>query len=283
VASEDQNREGANLKDTTREPSFDVLAKGLADGTVSRGRALRLLGGALFGGMLTSIAGIASAQDRGQGKGPPNSPRGRGTPPESTPPGHRGTRGCPAGHVRVRGECVCPPENRCDGQCCSASAEACQDGECINVDEFCDNCHATGGVGCLTCRGDTGPTNVVCCPSGTHGCCSPKGALCCPLERDHCIVEDACTCCPENASCVNNECVEVICPPGEFRCRFTSVCCPEGCICNGDMCECPTACNTDADCAALGEGVCCNGVCCGCGPGGCGVCCNGVCEAPGTC
>src|SRR5918998_5025572 len=50
----------------TIESSFDELARGLASGSISRGRALRLMGAALVGGTLTSfgIGGVAVADDR---------------------------------------------------------------------------------------------------------------------------------------------------------------------------------------------------------------------------
>jgi Cys-rich repeat protein len=41
--------------------SIDELAVGLASGTVSRGRALKLLGSALIGGLLASFPGVAGA------------------------------------------------------------------------------------------------------------------------------------------------------------------------------------------------------------------------------
>src|SRR5215217_8274600 len=44
--------------------SLDELAKGLANGTLSRGKALRLVGGALLGAALGSIPGVAWADDR---------------------------------------------------------------------------------------------------------------------------------------------------------------------------------------------------------------------------
>jgi hypothetical protein len=47
-----------------RERSFDDLARGLASGSISRGKALRLLGAALVGGTLASIPGIAGAAPR---------------------------------------------------------------------------------------------------------------------------------------------------------------------------------------------------------------------------
>src|SRR5215208_7101248 len=52
--------------------SFDELARGLSNGTLSRRRALRMLGAALVGGALASIPGVAWA------KGPPG--RGRACP-----------------------------------------------------------------------------------------------------------------------------------------------------------------------------------------------------------
>ncbi len=58
------------MTEETRESSFDALAKGMASGTVSRGRALRLMGAALVGGTLASVPGIASAA-------PPPRPNGR--------------------------------------------------------------------------------------------------------------------------------------------------------------------------------------------------------------
>ena len=46
---------------TMGEPSFDELARGLAVGTVSRRKALRLVGAALVGGALASLPGAAWA------------------------------------------------------------------------------------------------------------------------------------------------------------------------------------------------------------------------------
>src|SRR3712207_305689 len=43
------------------ERSFDELASGLASGTLSRGRALKLMGAALVGGALAAIPGVVRA------------------------------------------------------------------------------------------------------------------------------------------------------------------------------------------------------------------------------
>src|SRR5215208_973392 len=44
-----------------RERSFDALATGLASGSISRGRALKLMGAALLGGALSFIPKVAEA------------------------------------------------------------------------------------------------------------------------------------------------------------------------------------------------------------------------------
>ena len=93
------------MSEETRERSFDELAKGLAAGTVSRGKALRLMGAALVGGALASVPGVAWA---------------------AKPAGERGCS--TAGFTRVKGRCVCrgslltpvgggEPICSCGGQC----------------------------------------------------------------------------------------------------------------------------------------------------------------------
>ena len=61
MPSEDHNEQAHTREDTRTEASFDDLARGLASGTISRGRALRLLGAALVsaalgGGLLADEA-----------------------------------------------------------------------------------------------------------------------------------------------------------------------------------------------------------------------------------
>jgi len=48
-----------------REHSFDELARGLASGSISRGRALRLMGAALVGGTLGSLGIRGATADQG--------------------------------------------------------------------------------------------------------------------------------------------------------------------------------------------------------------------------
>jgi hypothetical protein len=48
-----------------RDHSFDELARGLASGSISRGKAIRLMGAALLGGSLASlgVGGVALADE----------------------------------------------------------------------------------------------------------------------------------------------------------------------------------------------------------------------------
>ena len=50
---------GQPVSQHTTNQSFDELAKGLATGTLSRGKALRWMGGALLGAALASVPGVA--------------------------------------------------------------------------------------------------------------------------------------------------------------------------------------------------------------------------------
>jgi hypothetical protein len=52
------------MTEGTRGRSFDALAKGLASGDVSRGKALKLMGAALLGGLLASIPTVAGAKPK---------------------------------------------------------------------------------------------------------------------------------------------------------------------------------------------------------------------------
>ena len=52
------------MTEPTGEHSLDELARGLASGSLSRGKALRLIGGALLGAALAAVPGVARADDR---------------------------------------------------------------------------------------------------------------------------------------------------------------------------------------------------------------------------
>jgi hypothetical protein len=55
-------RKGEPVGQETTNRYFDELASGLASGSISRGKALKLMGAALLGGTLASIPGLACAK-----------------------------------------------------------------------------------------------------------------------------------------------------------------------------------------------------------------------------
>ena len=65
MALEEHNANHAHPERSTAELSFDELAKDVASGTLSRRKALRLLGAALVGSALASIPGVAWAAKGG--------------------------------------------------------------------------------------------------------------------------------------------------------------------------------------------------------------------------
>jgi hypothetical protein len=128
----------------TRESSLDELAKGLASGTVSRGKALRWMGAALIGGALAAVPGMAWAAPA-PGKG-----------------------NCPTGRVKCRGRCV------------NLQSDANNCGQCSNV---CSAAEVCAGGACVCPQGQLGCATGLCaCPQGTG--CSPVTGECAPICPD---------------------------------------------------------------------------------------------------
>lgn len=151
------------MTDDRREGSFDELAKQLASGEVSRGRAIRLMGAALMGGTLASVPGMAWAA-------PPPKPNGKRCKTDSQClSGNCADRvcrqvGCPTGETLCRGVCVtdCPAGLFLDPDTCQC-VSACPDQPC-----------------CCTCRYgtlSTGFTTSTCFPGIAPG---PDGVIDCP-------------------------------------------------------------------------------------------------------
>ncbi len=138
-------------EDTTEEFSFDELAKGLASGRISRGRALKLVGAAILGGgVLTLLPGVAAGQVEADAAGegcPEDGPAvDNDRCPIRTRRGRRRTRcGDQAGcfcteTVNGNNRCVqlrdeeCPAEDECD-----TNADCREDELCVRVGGCCGN------------------------------------------------------------------------------------------------------------------------------------------------
>jgi hypothetical protein len=117
------------MTEEQRVSSFDAVAKGLASGTVSRGKALRLMGAALVGGTLAAIPGVALAKPK---PGPPGGKPGgggNGNPGGGNPGGGNGGGGKPvscAHSLCVTGEALTPDCDPCVSQVCADDAFCCE-------------------------------------------------------------------------------------------------------------------------------------------------------------
>src|SRR5215211_5493941 len=193
---------------STNEHSFDELAKGLARENLTRRDALKWVGAAVVGGLLSAIPGVALAKP----------------PPHGIPPGQGGTipgkeGGTPPGQgttttttteaptttsttttlapTTTTSTTTTPPPARCGPNSC-------------NPGEVCCEVPTAGGTITPTCA----PQGSTCCRSEI---CSP-GQVCCPFFP---------VCAANLADCCNR----VFCPPGRH-------CCPGG-LCLDTAVSCP--------------------------------------------
>jgi|SRR5215204_461877 len=198
---------------TNGEGSFDELAKGLASGTVSRRKALRMFGAAVVGGTLASIPGLAWAARPVC----PSGVRCRGECCPETATCVQGAGGgctCPAGQIACNNACVPSDDNNCGacGNVCSGG-QVCVNGSCGCPSGLTD-CNGTcvdtttDPFNCGTCGNQCGANQPPCCLGGT--CMGPANAD--PSAGDLCICaaggDDGCgvlrnmghnvTCCPDN-------------------------------------------------------------------------------------
>jgi hypothetical protein len=138
--------------------SFDELASGLASGTLSRGKAIRLMGAALLGGTLGSLGGVAAADAPGCKR------TGKNCTKDSL---------CCSGNC-VNGRCSCPSGRvlLSNGTC----ALPCSFGGCA------------GGCSCLP--GVSSPAGYCTTGSGTNTFC-PGGDFDC-LSGEFCAIHGTC-------------------------------------------------------------------------------------------
>ena len=134
MSVEDKEVAVVSTRDTTEEYAFDALAKGLASGSISRSRALKLVGTAILsGGLLAFFPGTAQAVGCPEGQRAINNRR---CPRNAC--GGAGDRCFCAETVNGNKRCVdlsgeeCPNRDQCD------SNEQCPEGElCIKVGGCC--------------------------------------------------------------------------------------------------------------------------------------------------
>jgi hypothetical protein len=209
---------------STRERSFDELAKGLANGKLSRRGMLRMLGGALLGGTLASIPGVAWAAKPGCASGV--TCKGKCCPVGATcTKGAGGGCTCPTGQTACGGQCVSLTTNQNCGSCGNACSEGktCQGGTCAclqgqtDCEGVCRNL-LTDTANCGIC-GNACATGASCvngqcvCPSGQEPC----NGTCLDLSSDPNNCGQCDNACSAGQGCINGKCLDA-CPP-------TSCCC----------------------------------------------------------
>jgi hypothetical protein len=227
----------------TTENSLDELAKGLATGTLSRGKAIRWMGGALLGAALASVPGVALADD------------------DCRRFGRRCRRDsqCCSGNCVRRGDdkvCGCPEgQRRCNDRCVNLKRNENHCGSCSN--------RCAEGEQCVS--GECTPT------CGANGDSCDEGTQCC---SDNCS-NGTCACKPYSSACNNNgECCSGFCNQFDVCDQNVVACeCEDGFIkpglCTMAACGDTTAqdqlCNSF--CVSVGRG---SGVLSECFLGGCG-------------
>jgi hypothetical protein len=167
-----------------REHSFDELTRGLASGSISRGRALRLMGAALVGSALGSLGGVAAADDECK----PAEKKCRKD--HQCCSGNCGEdhkcAACPSGTTPCGTQC-CQTAETCVNDACCPNARVCGTGTSVTC---CTEGQECGGGACCTPRGGSCTTATDCC--GGLDCDSNKGTCCSPNVASRCLTNADC-------------------------------------------------------------------------------------------
>jgi len=205
---ESWRRGGDSRPDPRGETSFDEVAKGLANGTISRRQALRWMGGALAGAAFASVPGVAFAAPEGNlacdefchanfsereaGQCTRAGSHGTGPCYECTPgigPGPHFTPECGPNEEFNPETCECEVIG-CSGGSCEGGFPNCNNDPgcfCLQTAEGGSFCFLEGSAFCgQTCQSslDCGPGSVcvvnTCCPF------DPLSSTCLPISQTQC-------------------------------------------------------------------------------------------------
>lgn len=151
---------------------FDDLARGLADGTLTRGKAIRLMGAAVVGGALGSL-GIREAS-------------------ADTPGCKRNGKACKKNTQCCSGKCsggVCAPACGSNGESCATGTDCCS-GNC--KDSVCvESCIPPYAIPC-------DPSNPESCGGGRLGSCfcerATEGGGYCQTDGSSTFCSSSCDC-----------------------------------------------------------------------------------------
>ena len=190
--------------------SFDDLARGLAEGTISRSRALKLVGTAILGGALGFLALPDEAEARKR--------RRRRRRRRARGRGRGGGGGCGPGHTpcrRPNGNVVCCESNEtCSNQGC---IRKCDDpGQCTTTDPLPHRCAANDNCRCFETT------------EGVNFCIDLREYTTCGAQCTSTF--DATNGCPPGSNCVAGTTTTTLagtnqCCPGTNQCVPASTSC----------------------------------------------------------
>ena len=181
-----------------REHSFDELTRGLASGSISRGKALKLMGAALVGGTLASLGMREAGADQCKRNGK----------------ACKKDKQCCSGNCDDSGTCAdAPPTCGSIGATCTGNTDCCSELVC------------KGGMCAESC---IPPNTISCDPNDAFSCDIRSGCVCIPDVSGVGICNRIGG---SNADCTSS----CECPPGEFcnglfgECTLAAtVCTPPG-------------------------------------------------------
>jgi len=258
----------------TTNQSFDELTRGLASGSISRSKAIRLMGAALVGGTLASFPGVGWAAKGGRSSCAQfcQSLFGANTPEEAK---------CVSQGTKGQGPCfTCTTSTGCGPNFTKLTCTEVpgQTYSCATCQCGCPSGQVVCGGRCGTSNGGSCATDNQCCSGicdgGTCSTCRDFGGGC-AADSDCCYnICDGGTCstcrsgngggCADDNQCCDSFCVSGtcrFCRPNGSTCTRDAECCM---FCDGGICaECRGAgafCGRNSDCCS---NVCEGGVCLG--------------------
>jgi hypothetical protein len=174
-----------------RERSFDELARGLASGSISRRKALRLMGAALVGGTLASLPGVAWA-----------APEGNSACDAFC---HQNFSGRQAGTCSKKGARGTGPCYECTAAGCGPNFTKPTTCPVTGQTYNCSACQCECPSGQVVCGGKCGTSNGGTCTSSTQ-CCSGDcdGGVCCIQDGGQCVISREC--CGKLSTCLGGIC-----------------------------------------------------------------------------
>ena len=172
------------MSQQTSNHSFDELTRGLASGSISRGRALRLMGAALVGGTLGSLGiGEAAADRMGCKRNGKNCTRGTQCCSGNCEGGK--CAACPSGYTQLtNGTCAKPCTSNADCTGCPEGSRVCI-GSVPSGAGFCTNLTATACSINPECPSGICLSGRICGCTDDTGC--PSGHFCSTILRGACI------------------------------------------------------------------------------------------------